>query len=212
MEAISSYHDLVRHDALSFLPPQLGRVLDFGGGIGATAAALRGAGRADHAVLFDQVADKALAEIDAAEAVDFEDLEKLGELAGRHGPFDTILALDVLEHLRDPWAVIAVLETALKPGGPILVSVPNVSSSVVLLPLLFHDSFEYTRSGVLDRTHLRWFTRKSAIKLAQAGGLVVQRVRTNPFPRRKILLDKLTLGLLTRFIAMQWLVLVRKPG
>lgn len=212
MEAKLNYHDLVRHDALALLPEKNGRVLDFGGGIGATVASLRDTGRADHAVLFDQVADKALPAVDAAESLDFENLDQVGELARKHGPFDTVLALDVLEHLRDPWAVAERLTEALRPGGRLLVSVPNVSSSVVVVPLIFANRFAYTEAGVLDRTHLRWFTRDSAIALTRGRGLEVEKVAHDPFTRKRRLANGLTLGLFERFIAKQWLVLARKPG
>jgi 2-polyprenyl-3-methyl-5-hydroxy-6-metoxy-1,4-benzoquinol methylase len=149
--------------------------------------------------------------VDVAEALDFEDLEAVAGLCRAHGPFDTILALDLLEHLRDPWATLAVLGSALLPGGRVLVSVPNVLSSDVLLPLLFADRFDYADGGVLDRTHLRWFTRKTAIELALSPGFVLEEVRTNPLPLRFRLAKLLSLGLLTRFVAWQWLVMVRKP-
>lgn len=212
MKARLNYHDLIRHDALAMLPEKVGRVLDFGGGVGATAAALRDTGRAGHAVLFDQVADNALPAIDAAEALDFEDLGAVADLAKRHGPFDTILALDVLEHLRDPWGVAEALRGALNPGGRMLVSVPNVSSATVLAPLLLRDRFTYVDAGVMDRTHLRWFTRKTAAELTQGPGFRIERVAHNPFTRKYALANALTLGLAKRFLAKQWLTLVVKPG
>lgn len=212
MKAKLNYHDLVRHDALAMLPERVGRVLDFGGGIGATAAALRDTGRADHVVLFDQVADNALPAIDAAEALDFEDVGAVAGLVRKHGPFDTVLALDVLEHLRDPWAVAEALGEGVRPGGRLLVSVPNVASLAVLGPLLLKDDFAYVDAGVMDRTHLRWFTRRTAAALAQGRGLRVERVAHNPFTRKYALANTLTLGLAKRFLAKQWLTLAVKPG
>jgi len=212
MKAIASYHDLVRKDALAFLPEKLGRVLDFGGGIGATAAALRDGGRANHVVLFDQVAANALPQIDAAEPLDFEDGAAVRARTAAHGPFDTILALDILEHLRDPWAVVASLEPALAPGGRMLVSVPNLRFYKVMLDLLLRDRFEYVDAGVLDRTHLRWFTQRSVVALATGPGLTCEAVRSNPLSRTQKLFNALTLGLFGRFLAAQWMVMVRKPG
>ncbi len=210
LKPVSSYHDLTRTDALAMLPARVGRTLDFGGGIGATAAALRMDGRADHVVLFDQVASNALPQIDAAEPLDFEDTHSVAEAAARHGPFDTILALDVLEHLRDPWAVSGALADALRDGGRMLISVPNVASSVVIGPLLLRDRFDYVDAGVLDRTHLRWFTRVSIVALAEGAGLSVVRVAAAPMARRYRWMDRASLGLLRRFLARQWLVLAEK--
>ena len=77
---------------------------------------------------------------------------------------------------------------------------------------MFLDRFEYAAAGPLDRTHLRWFTRGSAIALATGPGFKLEAVRTNPFPKRHRLLNFMTLGLFKRFIAQQWLVMARKPG
>lgn len=211
MQPVKSYHDHVRTDAMALLPARVGRTLDFGGGIGATAAALKAGGRAERVVLFDQVASDALPAIDAAEALDFEDTEAIAAAATRHGPFDTVLALDVLEHLRDPWAVSRTLAASLAEGGRMLISVPNAASLVLVGPLLLRDSFEYVDAGVLDRTHLRWFTRKSIVALAQGAGLTVTRVEAAPLTTKYRLLDRATVGLLRRFLAKQWLVLAEKP-
>jgi len=213
VDAIDWYHGLVRKDALQILPEKVGRLLDFGGGIGGTAAALRETGRAEHVVLFDQVAAHALPAIDAAEAFDFEDPEAIGTAAGQHGPFDTILALDILEHLRDPWVAITALAEHLRPGGRLLVSVPNIGCYRVLLPLIFRDDFDYKDADILDRTHLRWFTRRSTIALATTPpGMVVETVEHDPYPIRHKLANALTLGLLPRLLAQQWLVMARKQG
>lgn len=207
---IASYHDHTRTDAIALLPAKVGRTLDFGGGIGATGAALRTDGRADHVVLFDLVASDALPAIDAAEALDFDDTGAVAAAAARHGPFDTIMALDVLEHLRDPWATSRALAGALADGGRMLISVPNVASVVVLGPLLLRDRFDYVDAGVLDRTHLRWFTRRTIVALARDAGLAVTRVEAAPLTPKYRLLDRATLGLLRRFLAKQWLVLAEK--
>jgi 2-polyprenyl-3-methyl-5-hydroxy-6-metoxy-1,4-benzoquinol methylase len=87
--------------------------------------------------------------------------------------FDVALLLDVIEHTTDPVAILARTARALGPGGVLLVSVPNVAHWSVRFSLLF-GRFEYARSGILDRTHLRFFTRRSFRQtLAQAGLEVV---------------------------------------
>ena len=212
MEAVESYHDWVRHDAVYMLPQNLGRVLDFGGGVGATAARLRNDGRASFAVLFDQVADNAAPGIDAAASANLDNIADVKRLLAQHGPFDTVLCLDILEHLNNPWDVMAAIESAMAPGAILVVSVPNVRCYQVVLPLVLQDRFEYKDAGVLDRTHLRWFTRKSAIALAQGPGLTVQTVRAGDMRRRDRLLNALTFGLFERFIALQYLVMVRKAA
>src|SRR5690242_10717367 len=110
---VGDYHDRVRRDVFPQIPANAGRVLDFGGGIGSTSAVLKADGRAGSAILFDQVANDAAPAIDGFEAVDLDDLAAVQAAIQRHGPFDTILCLDILEHLHDPWATTRMLAKAL---------------------------------------------------------------------------------------------------
>ena len=200
---IDSYHDNVRHDALALVSPQAGRVLDFGGGIGATAAALKQAGRASHVVVADHVEDS-LAEIDLVLRGDLEESAFIDTIIAA-GPFDTILCLDILEHLRDPWTVVNKLATALAAGGAIVISVPNVNNRGILMPLLVRGKWELTDQGLLDRTHLRWFTKQSLIALVKQPGLVVERVEPTMISRDRWI-NRLSIGLLERFVAVQYIV------
>jgi 2-polyprenyl-3-methyl-5-hydroxy-6-metoxy-1,4-benzoquinol methylase len=126
--------------------------------------------------------------------------------------FDGMIAADVLEHLPDPEAVLAAVLPAVRPGGQVIVSVPNVRYFKVVSDLVFHDEFRYTSWGVLDRTHCRLFTRRSACRLLVEVGLRVEAVRLNPPPSWKgRLLRALTLGLAPSFFSEQVLIRARKP-
>ena len=97
------------------------------------------------------------------------------------GVFDAIVCGDVLEHVADPSEVLRALVRALAPGGDVVVSVPNVAHLWVRLSLLA-GRFEYTDRGILDRTHLRFFTRRTLDALLAAADLrTVRRVAT-PVP------------------------------
>jgi 2-polyprenyl-3-methyl-5-hydroxy-6-metoxy-1,4-benzoquinol methylase len=100
-------------------------------------------------------------------------------LGGRK--FDKILLMDVLEHLIAPEAVLRQCREFLKPGGNIVISVPNVANITVRLALLF-GRFEYQPRGILDRTHLRFFTRTTARKLVRAAALEVTREEMTVMP------------------------------
>jgi methionine biosynthesis protein MetW len=97
-----------------------------------------------------------------------EDHHTLKQVA-RFGPFDSIVLADVLEHLVDPWAVLRQLRSQLKPSGDVLLSVPNVAHWSIRLSLL-GGRFEYTDGYLMDRSHLRWFTRRSARDMAKQAG------------------------------------------
>ena len=85
------------------------------------------------------------------------------------GPFDAIVYGDVLEHLSDPLAALVALNRALAADGLVIASVPNVAHLWVRLQLLA-GRFEYADRGILDRTHLRFFTRRTFVALLVAGG------------------------------------------
>lgn len=89
------------------------------------------------------------------------DLDSLPTLPYSDGYFDAITCADVLEHLVDPGAVLKHLRRYLKDGGLLVSSIPNIRHESVLLPLLVHGRFSYEDAGVLDRTHLRFFTLSS---------------------------------------------------
>lgn len=96
-------------------------------------------------------------------------IEDESVLAGIEPLYDRILLGDILEHLREPDRVLRRLADRLKPGGRVLVAVPNVAHWSVRWALL-KGRFDYTDYGLLDRTHLRFFTFHSARQLAEHAG------------------------------------------
>ncbi|MBE9109134.1 class I SAM-dependent methyltransferase [Nodosilinea sp. LEGE 07298] len=85
--------------------------------------------------------------------------------------YDAVLFLDVLEHLVDPWSVLEGAKKALKPGGAIYVVVPNIAHISIVRRLVLGD-FEYQKYGTMDKTHLRWFTRKSLQRALEDAGFI----------------------------------------
>jgi SAM-dependent methyltransferase len=97
------------------------------------------------------------------------------------GPFDAIVYGDVLEHLPDPLLTLASVNEHLAPAGLVVVSVPNVAHLWVRLSLLA-GRFDYADRGILDRTHLRFFTRRTLLALLEDAGLHVDELRATPAP------------------------------
>jgi 2-polyprenyl-3-methyl-5-hydroxy-6-metoxy-1,4-benzoquinol methylase len=91
------------------------------------------------------------------------------------GSFDLVIILDVLEHLVDPWRMVQRIQAALAPGGSIIASIPNVGHYSVCSGLL-RGKWDYGDFGLLDRTHLRFFTEKTAMGLMTRDGLTVQQI------------------------------------
>ncbi len=96
--------------------------------------------------------------------------------AGLSG-YDVVLFLDVLEHLVDPWIALQGARKVLRPQGRVYVVTPNIAHVSVVRRLL-KGEFEYQEHGTMDRTHLRWFTRKSLGRSLLDGGFVGVRVET----------------------------------
>jgi O-antigen biosynthesis protein len=96
-------------------------------------------------------------------------LESDETLAQIDARFDTIIFGDVLEHLVQPWQVLRSMRDFLKPDGFIIVSIPNVAHWDVRMGLL-KGRFDYQRNGLLDATHLRFFTRRTAYELVRECG------------------------------------------
>jgi len=170
------YHGDPRPDVQAVVSVVGRRILDVGCAGGMLGAALKASGAAFVAGV-ERHAEA------AAHARPLLDTLVEGDLltaALPFGPasFDYVLFADVLEHLPEPEAALRRYLPLLAPDGRVVVSVPNMRFYWVLLRLLV-DRWEYTDSGVRDRTHLRIFTRRSLIALLASAGLQVERLVRN---------------------------------
>ncbi len=166
-------------------------VLDVGCGIGLNGAAAKRTGaRVTGIEIVPASIERAKKVLDEVVVADIErDASVSAALGARR--FDLLLLADVLEHTTDPRAVLERLVPHLEEDGHVLISLPNVAAWPVRLGLLA-GNFEYTSSGILDDTHLRFFTRESAIAMIESAGLEVLRVEQNPMLVRgaKSLIEK----------------------
>ncbi len=160
--------------------------LDIGCGSGALSEAVRKKGYTVWGIETNtDAAQKAAGRIDRvikADCTDFESIKK--ELAG--SSFDIIIFSDVLEHLYDPFYVLKEYSRFLRQGGRLLISVPNMAVWTVRLNLLF-GRFKYANTGIMDRTHIRFFTFKSARQLVNAAGYAITKTDYTPFLIRSML-------------------------
>jgi 2-polyprenyl-3-methyl-5-hydroxy-6-metoxy-1,4-benzoquinol methylase len=132
------------------------------------------------------------------------------ELPIEIGSIDMILCLDVLEHLVNPAAVIQKLHKYLTPDGIIIASIPNVRHFSVLLPLFFQNKWEYQENGILDKTHLRFFVKKTAVNLMTSSGLKLDMMLSCIPSKKSKIINVATLGLLKSFLTWQYLIQVKK--
>lgn len=173
------YYNSVRNEILPLLPTAPQKVLEIGCGTGATLAWLKevkGCLETTGIELVPQAAEMARAVVDHLIVADIED----DKIFLPESSFDLIICLDVLEHLHDPWRVLRSLVCSLSAGGSVVVSLPNLRYLTVMSDLLVRGRFEYEEVGILDRTHLRFFSRKGAVKLLESSGLGDVRVVLHP--------------------------------
>jgi len=206
------YHSNIRTDIVP-LVPQVDKLLDVGGGVGATVRHLKQIGRAREIGVMDAVVEDHLDGLDFASGVNLDDHDLVEQFLAGVGPLDAILMLDVLEHLVDPWSVVELFSRHLRPGGVLIASIPNIRHISVSGPLLFANRWTYTEAGLLDRTHLRFFVRDTAVELMDREGLTVEKVEPSPLGSRiHKLVNALTFGSLRSLFTLQYFVVARRDG
>ena len=169
------YHDISRSDVQPFIPSTARSALDVGCSRGGFGPTLRSAlGPTARIVGVEAVAEQ------AAIARDGHGFDEVIEgyfpdaMAGRVEQFDLVCYNDVLEHLLDPWSVLVETRRYLAPGGHVLAAIPSIQFAPVLWRLV-RGRWDYTDSGTLDRTHLRFFTRATMVEMFEQAGYRVER-------------------------------------
>src|SRR3954447_5746655 len=204
----TGYYANERADVIGALPRPLGRVLDVGTGQGGTARGLRAAG-ATEIVGVEVMPEPAARAAEVLDRVIVATVESA--LEEDLGVFDTVLCLDVLEHLVDAAAVLGRLRVITAPGGTLFVSVPNARHFSLVRDLVFRGTFGYTEWGHRDRTHLHWFTPADIRAEVAAAGWVVDEVRWPPLGRSAVL-HRWTGGRSSEFLVAQVYVRAHNPA
>ena len=208
IEEARYYYSLVREDVVSIVPKHTKRILECGCGEGYTGAELKkqiGAEITGIEIFADA----------AKKAKELLDRVIIGDLDTMHfdfpdGYFDCILFPDVLEHTKNPESVLLKLEKYLAKDGIIIASIPNIQYMPALLKII-GGKFEYEESGVLDKTHLRFFTLHTIEKMFSDCGFWIETIYKNKGQSLKFkLFNILTFGLLKQFSIYQYIVIARK--
>lgn len=151
------------------------RVLDVGCDTGYLGEALMALGNRASGVEINEVtAAAARSKLDRVEVGDLETIDLVGIFGP--GSFDVVVFGDVLEHLRQPLAVLRQARPLLAEGGSVLISTPNIAHGDIRLALL-RGRFNYTKTGILDETHTRFFTRDSLVEFLHDAGFVMTELR-----------------------------------
>ena len=167
-----SYYTGAREDYVELLPTNpSARVLELGCGNGATGELALRLGKAGFYLgieAFEPMAARARGVLTEVIQGDVEHVD----LPLLPASFDALIASEVFEHLTDPSATLDRLVKALKPGALVMASSPNIAHWSNVLSLI-RGRFEYTDSGMMDKTHLRWFTPDSFRQMFADAGINV---------------------------------------
>ncbi len=208
-EKSQDYYSGVRTDLVSLAPDIRGRVLEIGCAEGLTLEYLKT--RFDCEVVGLDYCESALATArNKGLEVHVCDLNS-EPLPFKEREFDFILIGDVLEHLYDPWSVLRSVVTTMKDDGTILISIPNVKHYTLLKDLILRDRWEYCEAGLLDVTHIRFFTYDGILKLLSRSGLTLSKVKHNIVRSRLMrFINLLCFNRLQSFFIFHYLVAAKK--
>jgi 2-polyprenyl-3-methyl-5-hydroxy-6-metoxy-1,4-benzoquinol methylase len=196
-----------RPDIETLVPPLTQALLDVGCGTGRLGASLKALGipRVVGIELNPTAAEQARAVLDEVVVADVE----RDALPFDDASFDCIVYGDILEHLVDPWTTLRTQRRLLSSTGAVIVSIPNVAYWRNVLNVL-RGRWEYTASGMLDATHLRFFTWREIEQLVGQAGYRIERVKTPIIPgSRSWVLNWITRGRLEHLLVWRYVVVAR---
>jgi 2-polyprenyl-3-methyl-5-hydroxy-6-metoxy-1,4-benzoquinol methylase len=207
------YFNATRWTLIKFVEGSNNRILEVGCGSGNTGQALKKEGKAKEVIgveIESEIAKEAGNKLDQVISGDIEVID----LPFEKEFFDYIIVADVLEHLRDPWETLINLKYYLKERGYVIASIPNIRNWRILRDLIFRGKWEYTKAGILDNTHLRFFTKKSIIELFKKNGYgelkIIPAFKVEVKKSKTYLINILTFGLLKEFLTAQYIIKAKK--
>lgn len=148
-------------------------ILDIGCAVGYFAEKLKEKGCTTYGIEIDKAAAQRAKKF--CKKVYISDVTNIHKLKISRGFFDYILLLDILEHLENPQSVLKEIKKFLKTNGEVIISMPNFAHISVRVGLLF-GRFNYSEFGILDKNHLRFFTKNSFLELIKTADLKVEKL------------------------------------
>lgn len=199
------YFGFTREGIIKLINQGDNTILDVGCGYGKTGQVLKKEGKAKKIIgieLNPEAVEKAKVVLDEVILGNIEILQ----LTFEEYFFDYIILGDILEHLYDPGDVLRKVSPHLKAKGFIVASIPNVRHWSIIRNLVVKGEWEYGNMGLLDNTHLRFFTRKSILRTFDDNGFEVEQTVPRLLTRKDRLVNRFTLGFLEGFLAFQYFI------
>ena len=188
------YYKQSRPEIVPFIPKGAKRILDIGCGEGGFGAELKKQFNVEVWGIEFIPAAAGIAQRKLDRVLVGDVMEKLKELPDKY--FDCVIFNDVLEHLVDPYQVLVSMKSKFGPHGTVVASIPNIRYFRALFDLAIRGRWHYEESGTLDKTHLRFFTKKSVREMFESLGYRVVALKgINPTSSWKVsVFNILTLG------------------
>lgn len=208
-EKPQDYFALERPEMIGFVPLTAKTILEFGSGEGNFGNALKLRNDAEvWGIEIDENAAK-ISQQKLHKVVVGDALQKIKELPNNY--FDAIIFNDVLEHLYDPYSALEKLKNKLSPTGVIVASIPNIRFFRFFFDFVFKGNWEYTPNGIMDKTHIRFFTKKSIDGLfSKQGYTIITKKGINKSKSIKpVIASVLTLGAWSDIAYLQFAVVAK---
>lgn len=213
MTVFREYEDSARRDVAVLLPQRYSRVLEVGCAQGGFSANLRKAAETWGVELNPTAA--AIAATRFNRVIVGEYFSVAAQIPDRY--FDLVICNDVVEHISDHMAFLRSLSDKMADDGILIISIPNVRCAAVLFEILVRRDWRYQSSGLLDYTHVRFFTRKSIVRSLRESGFSINRVVGKSAYRNSLikriavtLFGVLTFGFFSDIRYVQFLIQARK--
>ncbi len=206
----TSYFNGARVDFVNLLPQNPNaKVLEIGCGFGITGALALSEKRCGEYVGIE-ISDKAAAEAEKLLSRVIKGNVETLDLPFPDAHFDAAILSEVLEHLVDPWKVVSRISPLIRKGGLIMASSPNISHYRVI-SMLLHGKWNLANSGVMDRTHLRWFTPESFKQMFEVAGFqIISLGQVAPITWKSKIANALTFKFLKHLFVVQIKLIAQK--
>jgi SAM-dependent methyltransferase len=195
------YYSYSRTDLIPFVQKKPDKILDIGCGQGLTGKLFKETFKASFVAgveINPKVSEIAKSNLDEIHNLDLNN----SSIPYLEDSFDLVILGDIIEHLIEPEKLLKEVYRLLKSDGQVVASIPNIRNIRVLIKLILLGDWRYEGFGVLDRTHLRFFTKKSAIILFNNAGFKILRLgRRFRIPEK--ILNILTFTIFKDFLAVQ---------
>ena len=208
MEKSRDYFSNIRSDIIRFIEKS-NAILEIGCGAGSTLHYIKQKGYAAEVWGIDIVDLDQKSRLDKFILCDIEESDP--DLPVDY--FDVIIFADVLEHMINPWDILTRTKKYLKKEGVVIVSLPNFREISTIYNIIIKGDFKYSETGILDKTHLRFFCKKNIIQIFQQSGFKIKRISNSLFnSRRRKIFNRLTFGVFEEFLTYAFIVVAERQN